>query len=134
MLQQPVRENSSGTAYKKNDFAVWMIIPIQIGVDRAMSTLHPRPLPNPSQKRLNQILDPSHPLCKEDVVWVLELIKKKVADGDPAYSDLPQPQLLKHFSCFAEAAMLLIHHRPGGDQEIGRLRLWLAESVRELRH
>lgn len=99
-----------------------------------MSTIQPYPGPNPSQQRISKLMDPSHPLCKEDVIWVLEVIKKKVADGDPKYSDLPQPQLLKQFSCFAEAAMLLIHRRPGGDQEIDRLRLWLTESVRELYH
>ncbi|HUC93360.1 MAG TPA: hypothetical protein VMS09_15285 [Paenibacillus sp.] len=82
-------------------------------------------------KRLNQILDPDRPFCKEDAVWVLEFMKKKVADGDPIVSDLPRPQLLQTFSCFAEAAMVLIHRRPGGEKEIDRLRSWLTESVRE---
>ncbi|EXX88145.1 hypothetical protein BG53_02160 [Paenibacillus darwinianus] len=86
-----------------------------------------------ADKRLSQILDPDRPLCKEDAVWVLEYMKKKVADGDPIISDLPRPQLLQMFICFAEAAMVLIHRRPGGEKEIVRLRSWLTESVRELR-
>ncbi|MFD0869791.1 hypothetical protein [Paenibacillus residui] len=31
----------------------------------------------PIRSRLEQILHPNHPLCRDDVVWVLELIKKK---------------------------------------------------------
>jgi hypothetical protein len=85
---------------------------------------------HPTDLRLNRILDPRHPLCKEDLVWMLDYIKKKVADGDPCIKDLPQPRLLDAFNRFAEAAMLLIHHRPAGDQEIDRLRTWLTESIR----
>ncbi|CAM4255145.1 hypothetical protein L1N82_01050 [Paenibacillus tarimensis] len=92
------------------------------------------PFEHPADKRLQQILNPDHPLCKEDVIWMLDYIKKKVADGDPVLSDLPQPQLLKTFSYFAEAAMLLIHRRPGSEQEINRLRSQLTESVRDIRH
>lgn len=92
------------------------------------------PVPRDVEKRLTQLLDPSHPLCKEDVIWALEYIKKKVAEGDPALLDQPQPQLLKTFSCFAEAAMLLIHRRPAGDHEADRLRGWLSESLRDFKH
>ena len=85
---------------------------------------------HPADKRIRQILDPAHPICKDDVIWLLDAIKKKVADGDPAISDLPQPQLLMQFRYFAEAAMLLIHRRPNADQEIDRLRFVLSETIR----
>ncbi|MDQ8733501.1 hypothetical protein [Paenibacillus sp. LHD-38] len=81
--------------------------------------------PHPTQMRINRILDPAHPLCREDVIWVLEFIKKKVADEDPALMDLSQPRLMQNFLFFAEAAMSLIHRRHYSDQEADRLRNWL---------
>ena len=33
---------------------------------------------NATEQKLKQILDPEHPLCREDVVWMLGYIKKKV--------------------------------------------------------
>ncbi|WP_442950696.1 hypothetical protein [Paenibacillus sp. 32O-W] len=85
----------------------------------------------PVRLRLDRLLAPDYPLCRDDVVWVLDYIKKKVAGEDPALLDLPQPRLLRNYRLFAEAAMLLIHRRPGNEQEIDRLRLLLAEAVRD---
>lgn len=82
----------------------------------------------PIRSRLEQILHPNHPLCRDDVVWVLELIKKRVAEEDPALLDLPQPRLLKNFQYFAETAMMLIHRRPVYDQELDRIRIWMREA------
>ncbi len=83
----------------------------------------------PNQKKFKQILDPDYPLCREDVVWMLEYIKKKVADADPAIMDLSQPRLLRNFHYFAEASMSLIHRTPYSGQEADRLRGWLAEAA-----
>ncbi|SFD61180.1 hypothetical protein SAMN05216378_0646 [Paenibacillus catalpae] len=78
--------------------------------------------------RIDRILSNDHPLCREDVVWMLEFIKKKVADGDPALRDLSQPRLLKNFHYFAEASMLLIRSKHYSDQEATRLRNCLIEA------
>ena len=69
--------------------------------------------PQPTNVRLTRILNPDYPLCRDDVVWVLEYMKKKVADEAPELLSLPQPQLLKKFQCFAEASMILIKQRRG---------------------
>lgn len=83
---------------------------------------------HPTDQRIRTILDPEHPLCRDDVVWMLGYIKKKVADEDPAFMDLSQPRLLKNFLYFAEAAMALIQRRHCSDQEADRLREWLREA------
>ncbi|NIK68528.1 MULTISPECIES: hypothetical protein [unclassified Paenibacillus] len=81
-----------------------------------------------TSERIDRILSPDHPLCREDVVWMLEYIKKKVADGDPALRDLSQPRLLKNFHYFAEASMLLIRRKHYSEQEATRLRNCLIEA------
>ncbi|MCM3626365.1 hypothetical protein M3194_03140 [Paenibacillus glycanilyticus] len=83
--------------------------------------------------RIDRILSPDHPLCREDVVWMLEYIKKKVADGDPALRDLSQPRLLKNFHYFAEASMLLIRRKHYSEQEATRLRNCLIEASHGLK-
>ena len=57
------------------------------------------------------MLHPSHQLCREDVVWILEYIKKKVTEEDPNLLGLAQPRLLKNFQYFAEISMMLIHRQ-----------------------
>ncbi|WP_072328844.1 MULTISPECIES: hypothetical protein [unclassified Paenibacillus] len=78
--------------------------------------------------KLDQIMDPSRPLCKEEIVWILEYIKKKVAEEDPNLMDLSQPRLLQNFRYFAEIALMLIQRRNGFDQEADRLKSWLQEA------
>lgn len=85
--------------------------------------------PNHTQGKLEQILHPGYPLCKDDVVWILEFIKKKVAEEDPQMLGLAQPRLMKNFRYFAEVAMMLIHRRNGFDQEADRLKMWLREAA-----
>ncbi|WP_201305468.1 hypothetical protein [Paenibacillus puerhi] len=79
--------------------------------------------------KLDQIMDPTRPLCKEEVVWMLEYIKKKVAEEDPNLMDLSQPRLLQNFRYFAEIALMLIQRRNGFDQEADRLKSWLKEAT-----
>lgn len=81
-----------------------------------------------AQRKLEQILEPHYPLCKEDVVWLLDFIKKKVAEGDPKLLDLSQPRLLQNFRYFAETAMLLIHKRHICDPDVERLKAWVSEA------
>ncbi|MBP1156149.1 MULTISPECIES: hypothetical protein [unclassified Paenibacillus] len=86
------------------------------------------PAPMVTDQKLQQILDSSRPLCKEDIIWMLEFIKKKVAEEDPNLMDLSQPRLLQNFRYFAEIALMLIQRRNGFDQEADRLKIWLAEA------
>lgn len=83
---------------------------------------------DPIRNRINQILHPHYPLCRNDVIWMLEWIKKKVAEGDPALLELPQPRLLRNFHYFAETAMTLVHRRPGTEHEMDRIKYFLAEA------
>ncbi|ULL19951.1 hypothetical protein DVH26_25235 [Paenibacillus sp. H1-7] len=85
-------------------------------------------VPNAVQHKLEQIMDPAHSLCREDVVWILEYIKKKVAEEDPHLMDLSQPRLLQNFRYFAEISLMLIQRRNGFDQEADRLQTWIAEA------
>ena len=65
-----------------------------------------------TRKRLNQILNPAHPLCREDIVWVLHYVQKKVASKDPALLELSKPRLLQTFCSYCEAATLLLDGKP----------------------
>ncbi|WP_281887916.1 hypothetical protein [Paenibacillus sp. YYML68] len=87
------------------------------------------PPASPTTMKLDQIMDPTHPLCKDEIVWMLEYIKKKVAEEDPQLMDLSQPRLLQNFRYFAEIALMLIQRRNGFDQEADRLKAWLHEAA-----
>jgi hypothetical protein len=82
--------------------------------------------------RLDRIRDPACPACREDLVWLLHTVKKKVADGDPALQDLPRPQLIALFRDFAEAALTLLGERTCAD-ELERARRGLADALVMLR-
>ncbi|MCZ8511367.1 hypothetical protein O9H85_02720 [Paenibacillus filicis] len=88
----------------------------------------PAPQLSLTDLKLDKIMDPAHPLCKEEVVWMLEFIKKKVTEEDPKLMDLAQPRLLQNFRYFAEIALMLIQRRNGFDQEADRLKSWLSEA------
>jgi hypothetical protein len=66
---------------------------------------------------LRRLLDPSQPFVREDVLWALDLIKRKAADGAPEWSGLDRPRLLEYFACFAEMALLLLHRQTPGTPE-----------------
>ncbi|WP_141333728.1 hypothetical protein [Paenibacillus sp. tmac-D7] len=83
---------------------------------------------DPTEMKLEQIMDPARPLCKEEIIWMLEYIKKKVAEEDPNLMDLSQPRLLQNFRYFAEIALMLIQRRNGFDQEADRLKRWVQEA------
>ncbi|MCU6709000.1 hypothetical protein M6D81_09735 [Paenibacillus sp. J5C_2022] len=87
------------------------------------------PVAHSTDVRVRRILDPAHPLCRDDVIWMLGYIKKKVADGDPLLSDLSQPRLMHNFLSFAEAAMALLQRKHYCDQEADRIRHWLREAA-----
>ncbi len=85
--------------------------------------------PNPIEQPLRRLLDPSYPLCREDVLLALGFIKKKVADRAPEWSGLDRPQLLAHFACFADMALLLLHRRSPSGQETACFRTMLSELL-----
>jgi hypothetical protein len=87
---------------------------------------------NADRLKLEQIALPSHPLCREDVVWMLEFIKKKAAEKDPVLLDQPQPHLIEHFYTYAEVAMKLIHRQPLYDQDIEQLKSWIYSAFLRL--
>jgi hypothetical protein len=83
---------------------------------------------DPVRRKIQMLTEPSYPLCREDVIWMLDFIKKKVADKDPHLLDLSQPRLLQHYHCFAETALLLIRkHTPEG-HEAAQLKQWLLQA------
>jgi hypothetical protein len=82
-----------------------------------------------SARKLRLILDADTPLCREDVVWALDYIKKKVADEDSALAELSQPRLLKNYRGFAEAATSLLASPRTGPLEADRIRNMLREAL-----
>lgn len=83
-------------------------------------------------KRIRQILDPSYPLCREDILWVLHYVQKKVALKDPLLLDLSKPRLLQSFGSYCEAAMLLLGSGPHTRPDYGRIRACLADMLQGL--
>jgi hypothetical protein len=85
--------------------------------------------PHSNDSRLDRILSPDYPICRDDVVWVLEWIKKKVADEAPELLSVPQPRLLRNFQAFAEISLMLIKQRGGCGHETDQLRRCLSEAL-----
>jgi hypothetical protein len=85
--------------------------------------------PNYAQRKLELLHDPAHSLCREDIIWILEFVKKKMAEDDPQLLELSQPRLLQNFRYFADIALMLIHQRSRFDQEADRLKAWIAEAT-----
>ncbi|RAP78077.1 hypothetical protein [Paenibacillus montanisoli] len=91
------------------------------------------PEPFSVQYRVDRIFNPDYPLSREDVLWTLEYMKKKMADEAPELLSLPQPLLLKKFQSFAEASLLLLkQQRSVCGQESDRLRQCLQDVIRGL--
>ncbi|AJY76416.1 hypothetical protein [Paenibacillus beijingensis] len=84
--------------------------------------------PHLSRQRIARILDPQQQLCREDVLWMLEYIKKKVADEDSGLTELSQPRLLQNFHGFAEAAMSMLQPAHSSARDADRLRRYLREA------
>lgn len=91
----------------------------------------PSHTPDPIREKLRAIAAPDYMLCRGDIVWMLELMKKKVAEKDPRLLDLPQPRLLDSFHRFAEAALMLINQKPVGGDEIAAIKEWMRQTLSE---
>ncbi|MFI2857576.1 hypothetical protein ACH6EH_10555 [Paenibacillus sp. JSM ZJ436] len=64
-----------------------------------------------TSRRLGLIQKPSHPLCREDIMWVLHYAHKKVTSLDPAAQELTKSQLLQSYSGYCRAVLLLMDSR-----------------------
>lgn len=85
-----------------------------------------------TSKRIDQIADPKHILCRDDMIWVLHYVQKKVAQGEPALLELPKPRLLQNFQYFGEAALLLLSRSSASHLENERIRTCLLEAMHGL--
>ncbi|MCC3372947.1 hypothetical protein [Cohnella sp. REN36] len=83
--------------------------------------------PLPASDMLRRLQTPDYPLCREDVLWALDYIKHKVADGAPEWSELDRPQLLAHFACYASLAMRLVQRQSLCGEDAACLRAMLAD-------
>jgi hypothetical protein len=77
---------------------------------------------NPTRTRIEQMSHPAHPLCLDDVIWMMDLIKNKISEPDSQLINQSPAQLLEHFRVFAELAMKLIHGRQMYFHETAQLR------------
>lgn len=84
--------------------------------------------PDISEEKFRKMMDENYMLRKEDIVWILNFIKQKAADKDPALLGLHQPRLLKNFHHYAEVAMLLLQSRTSSVQEYDHIRKLLKEA------
>lgn len=89
-------------------------------------TLTPQPL-QPAEMKFHRLMDDSHTLCKEEIVWILAYIKQKTADGDSALRNLHQPRLLRNFYHYAEIALMLLQPQTFLHEQ-GRLKKLLREA------
>src|SRR4051794_4608065 len=87
------------------------------------------PEPFSARYRVNRINNPDYPLSREDVIWTLEFMKKKMADEAPELLGLPQPLLLRKFQSFADASLLLLKQRSGCGHDADRMRGYLQEVI-----
>ncbi|CAM3723496.1 hypothetical protein COLU111180_05085 [Cohnella lubricantis] len=78
---------------------------------------------------LRHLLDPDYPLCREDLIWALDYIKRKVADGAPEWTGLDRPQLLAHFAAYANLAMHLLHRQSLCGEDTEQLRAMLRDTL-----
>ncbi|EPY08758.1 methyltransferase [Paenibacillus sp. E194] len=96
----------------------------------------PVPEPHPSKStiqrstsvRLARIMDSNHPLCREDIVWALNVIKQQLTDHPDKWAMLEPNQLVRRFHSYAEISSLLVYSSSYG-QESDRIRKYLAELV-----
>jgi hypothetical protein len=84
---------------------------------------------NPIPLTLKRLLDPAHPLCREDMIWTLDYIKRKVAEGAPEWTGLDRPRLLAHFATYAGLAMQLLHRQSLCGEDAEHLRALLRDTL-----
>jgi hypothetical protein len=87
------------------------------------------------RRKWEQITDPNGVLNRDDLVWLLEYVKVKVAEPDPELLKLPPQRLLRNFRAYAELALLLVHGaRIHHDQGTDGIKQWIKEAGYGLHH
>lgn len=87
--------------------------------------------PNPITIRFERIMDPNHPLCREDVVWLLNTIKIKLI-ASPSAPALSYDTILHSYRYYAEVSMLMLQRTSSSALESERLRTYMREAARIL--
>ncbi|MBB6636410.1 hypothetical protein [Cohnella thailandensis] len=89
----------------------------------------PDRIAGPLPLTLRRLLDPSYPLCREDLVWALDYIKRKVAEGAPEWSGLDRPRLLALFAAYAGVATHLLNRQSLCSEDAEHLRALLRDTL-----
>lgn len=84
--------------------------------------------------RIDRITDPNHPLCREDVIWVLNNIKLRLIEHHDILLTLDREVLLRSYRYFAELSTLMLHRVPANGQESERLQRCIREASCLLRN
>lgn len=93
------------------------------------ASIHRSRLSPAAPDTLRRLLDPDYPLCREDLIWALDYIKRKVADGAPEWTGLDRPRLLAHFAAYANLAMHLLHRQSLCGEDAEQLRAMLMDTL-----
>ncbi|THF74209.1 hypothetical protein [Cohnella fermenti] len=102
-----------------------MDVPPAFSSDRS----DPGAVPALAPPTLSRLLDPSYPVCRGDLIWALDYIKRKVAEGAPEWSGLDRPRLLAHFAAYAGVAMRLLNRQSLCGEDAEHLRALLRDTL-----
>ncbi|MBB6730263.1 hypothetical protein [Cohnella zeiphila] len=94
-----------------------------------MNSIPNRPGARPANDRWRRLLDPAYPLRREDLIWALDDMKRKIADGAPEWTGLDRPALLARFASFAELAMYLLRRPSLCGEDAEHLRALLKDAL-----
>ncbi|WP_195572884.1 methyltransferase [Paenibacillus sp. 1001270B_150601_E10] len=82
--------------------------------------------------RMERILDPQHTLCRDDILWVLNMVKNQLASNQASVIQLGAERLARNYRYYAEVAVIMLHRSRLQDSESDRLRLYLQEAAHGL--
>ncbi|MGZ9587044.1 methyltransferase [Paenibacillus marinisediminis] len=77
---------------------------------------------------MERIMDPNHPLCRDDIIWLLNTIKNKLTE-EGAHSSLTNEVLLDSYRYYAELSMLMLQRNSTSGQESERLRRYMKRTA-----
>lgn len=79
-----------------------------------------------------KIMDENTVLCRDDVIWMLDYVKQRLAAKHSHAFHISQDRWLHHFKTFANTAMMLLHDHRFCDQDMQRIKQQLYEASIEL--
>jgi len=83
----------------------------------------------PANDLWRRLLDPAYPLRREDLIWALDDMKRKMAEGAPEWTGLDRPRLLARFASYAELAMYLLRRPSLCGEDAEHLRALLKSAL-----